>query len=85
LGPRGAPRAFLTAHARDIVAIDFFVVPTLTFHLLFVFDLLLLRPNLHIVWRGNRPRTTPARSRGRRPDTGRRVSPGDQPPTTGST
>jgi putative transposase len=28
---------FLTTHARDIVAIDFFVVPTLTFRLLFVF------------------------------------------------
>jgi hypothetical protein len=33
-------RAFLTAHARDIVAIDFFVVPTLTFRLLFVFVVL---------------------------------------------
>ena len=40
--PRPSPtwRAFLTAHARDIVAIDFFVVPTLTFHLLFVFVVL---------------------------------------------
>jgi transposase InsO family protein len=37
--PRPSPtwRAFLTAHARELVAIDFFVVPTLTFHLLFVF------------------------------------------------
>src|SRR4029450_7353127 len=34
--PRPSPtwRAFLTAHARDIVAPDFFAVPTLTFHLL---------------------------------------------------
>ena len=34
--PRPSPtwRVFLTAHARDIVAIDFFVVPTLTFRLL---------------------------------------------------
>jgi putative transposase len=40
--PRPSPtwRAFLTAHARDIVAIDFFVVPTITFHLLFVFIVL---------------------------------------------
>jgi putative transposase len=40
--PRPSPtwRAFLTAHARDIVAIDFFVVPTITFHLLFVFVVL---------------------------------------------
>jgi putative transposase len=37
--PRPSPtwRAFLAAHARDLVAIDFFVVPTLTFRLLFVF------------------------------------------------
>jgi putative transposase len=42
ISPRPSPtwRAFLTAHARDIVAIDFFVVPTLTFHLLFVFVVL---------------------------------------------
>ena len=40
--PRPSPtwRAFLTAYARDIVAIDFFVVPTLTFHRLFVFVVL---------------------------------------------
>jgi putative transposase len=40
--PRPSPmwRAFLTAHARDIVGIDFFVVPTITFHLLFVFVVL---------------------------------------------
>ena len=40
--PRPSPtwRAFLTAHVRDIVAIDFFVVPTLTFRLLFVFVVL---------------------------------------------
>jgi len=40
--PRSSPtwRAFLIAHARDIVAIDFFVVPTLTFCLLFVFVVL---------------------------------------------
>ena len=37
--PRPSPtwRAFLTAHAQELVAIDFFVVPTLTFRLLFVF------------------------------------------------
>ena len=37
--PRPSPtwRAFLTAHARDIVAVDFSLVPTLTFRLLFVF------------------------------------------------
>ena len=37
--PRPSPtwRVFLTAHARDIVAIDFFVVPTLTVRLFFVF------------------------------------------------
>jgi transposase InsO family protein len=37
--PRPSPtwRVLLTTHARDIVAIDFFVVPTLTFRLLFVF------------------------------------------------
>ena len=40
--PRPSPtwRAFLTAHARDIVAVDFFLVPTLTFRLLFVFVVL---------------------------------------------
>ncbi len=40
--PRPSPtwRAFLTAHARELVAIDFFVVPTLTFRLLFVFVVL---------------------------------------------
>jgi putative transposase len=40
--PRPAPtwRVFLTAHARDIVAVDFFLVPTLTFRLLFVFVML---------------------------------------------
>ena len=40
--PRPSPtwRVFLTAHARDLVAIDFFVVPTITFHLLFVFVIL---------------------------------------------
>ena len=37
--PRPSPpwRVLLTTHARDIVAIDFFVVPTLTVRLLFVF------------------------------------------------
>jgi len=40
LRPSPTWRAFLTAHARDIVAIDFFAVPTLTFHLLFVFVVL---------------------------------------------
>jgi putative transposase len=40
--PRPSPtwRTFLTAHARELVAIDFFVVPTITFHLLFVFVVL---------------------------------------------
>jgi hypothetical protein len=33
-------RTFLASHARDIVAIDFFLVPTLTFRLLFVFVIL---------------------------------------------
>ena len=37
--PRPSPtwRAFLATHARDIIAVDFFLVPTLTFRLLFVF------------------------------------------------
>jgi putative transposase len=39
-GPSSTWRAFLTAHAREIVAIDFFLVPTLTFRLLFVFVML---------------------------------------------
>ena len=40
--PRPSPtwRAFLSAHARDIVGVDFFLVPTLTFRLLFVFVVL---------------------------------------------
>jgi putative transposase len=40
--PRPSPtwRAFLTAHARDIVAVDFFLVPTLTVRLLFAFVVL---------------------------------------------
>jgi putative transposase len=40
--PRPYPtwRVFLTAHVRDIVAVDFFLVPTLTFRLLFVFVVL---------------------------------------------
>ncbi len=40
--PRPSPtwRTFLATHARDLVAVDFFVVPTLTFRLLFVFVLL---------------------------------------------
>ena len=33
-------RAFLEAHIHDIVAVDFFVVPTITFRLLFVFVVL---------------------------------------------
>jgi hypothetical protein len=33
-------RIFLATHARDIVAVDFFLVPTLTFRLLFVFVVL---------------------------------------------
>ena len=39
-GPSPTWRTFLTAHARDIVAVDFFLVPTLTFRLLFVFVVL---------------------------------------------
>jgi len=35
--PSSTWRTFLEAHIRDIVAIDFFVVPTLTFRLLFGF------------------------------------------------
>jgi len=40
--PRPSPtgRTFLATHAQDIVAIDFFLVPTLTFRLLFVFVVL---------------------------------------------
>jgi putative transposase len=33
-------RRFLATHARDIVAIHFFLLPTLTFRLLFVFVVL---------------------------------------------
>ena len=42
--PTSTWRTFLDAHIRDIVAVDFFVVPTLTFHLLFGF--LILRHDL---------------------------------------
>jgi putative transposase len=40
--PQPSPtwRAFLASHARELVAIDFFVVPTLTFRLLFAFVVL---------------------------------------------
>jgi putative transposase len=38
--PSSTWRAFLAAHAREIVAVDFFLVPTLTFRLLFVFIVL---------------------------------------------
>ena len=40
--PRPSPtwRTFLATHAQHIVAIDFFLVPTLTFRLLFVFVVL---------------------------------------------
>jgi hypothetical protein len=40
--PRTSPtwRTFLVSHARDIVAIDLFLVPTFTFRLLFVFVVL---------------------------------------------
>jgi transposase InsO family protein len=40
--PRPSPtwRTFLEAHVRDLVAIDFFLVPTLTFRLLFAFVIL---------------------------------------------
>jgi hypothetical protein len=39
-GPSPTGRAFLATHARDIVAVDFFLVSTLTFRLLFVFIVL---------------------------------------------
>jgi putative transposase len=38
--PSSTWRAFLAAHAREIVAVDFFLVPTLTFRLLFAFVVL---------------------------------------------
>jgi hypothetical protein len=38
--PSSTWRTFLEAHLSDIVAIDFFVVPTITFHLLFGFLIL---------------------------------------------
>ena len=38
--PSSTWRAFLAAHARQIVAVDFFLVSTLTFRLLFVFIVL---------------------------------------------
>ncbi len=40
--PRPSPtwRTFLTAHARSLVAVDFFLVPTLTFRLFFVLAVL---------------------------------------------
>jgi putative transposase len=38
--PSSTWRTFLEAHIGEIVAIDFFVVPTLTFHLLFGFLIL---------------------------------------------
>jgi putative transposase len=38
--PSSTWRTFLEAHIRDIVAVDFFVVPTLTFRLLFGFLIL---------------------------------------------
>jgi transposase InsO family protein len=42
MSPRPSPtwRAFLAAHLREMVAVDFFVVPTLSFRLLFVFVVL---------------------------------------------
>jgi hypothetical protein len=33
-------RSFLNNHAKDLVAVDFFVVPTITFQLLFAFVIL---------------------------------------------
>jgi hypothetical protein len=33
-------RTFLNNHAKDLVAVDFFVVPTITFQLLFAFVIL---------------------------------------------
>ena len=48
--PRPSPtwRTFLEAHLREIAAVDFFVVPTLTFRLLFVF-LVLRHDRRHLV------------------------------------
>src|ERR671930_2247055 len=40
LRPSPTWRTFLAAHLREIAAVDFFVVPTLTFRLLFVFVVL---------------------------------------------
>jgi putative transposase len=39
-GPSPTWRVFLATHARDIVAVDFFLVATLTLRLLFVFVVL---------------------------------------------
>src|SRR5262249_4758706 len=58
--PSATWRAFLEAHIRDIVAVDFFVVPTLTFRLLFGF-LILRHHRRKLVVRGR------ARTRGRQP------------------
>jgi putative transposase len=38
--PSSTWRTFLAVHARDIVAVDFFLVPTLTFRLFFIFVVL---------------------------------------------
>jgi hypothetical protein len=46
-------RTFLKNHAKDLVSIDFFVVPTITFQLLFAFVILL----------GQRPAVLAARPR----------------------
>ena len=42
-------RTFLKNHAKDIVSVDFFTVPTVTFHVLFVF-LVLSNERRHIVY-----------------------------------
>ena len=74
--PRPSPtwRAFLAAHLREMVAVDFFVVPTLTCRLLFVFvvlrhdrrELLHLNVTDHPTAAG-RPSSSSRRSRGRPP------------------
>jgi hypothetical protein len=61
-------RAFLASHARDIVAVDFFLVPTLTYRLLFAFVVLrhhrreLL--HLHVTDQPTAVWTVPANPRG---------------------
>src|SRR2546428_1885381 len=68
--PSSTWRTFLEAHIRDIVAVDFFVVPTLTFHLLFGF--LILRHDRRELAHVNV--TRPPNRRLGRPPVGRELS-----------